>query len=61
MGVIYVIAEAEKLGYNGDHPDWCNLGQGMPERNPLMSANTCASVLEPRTQSLNGDLIVSRR
>lgn len=31
MGVIYVVAEAAKLGYHGDHPDWCNLGQGMPE------------------------------
>lgn len=38
MGVIYVVAEASKLGYHGDHPDWCNLGQGMPEVGPLPGA-----------------------
>ncbi len=38
MGVIFVVAEAEKLGYHGDHPDWCNLGQGMPEVGPLPGA-----------------------
>ncbi len=38
MGVIYVVAEAAKLGYHGDHPDWCNLGQGMPEVGPLPGA-----------------------
>lgn len=38
MGVIYVVAEAAKLGYHGDHPDWCNLGQGMPEIGPLPDA-----------------------
>ena len=31
MGVIYVVAEAMKLGYRNGHPDWCNLGQGQPE------------------------------
>jgi aspartate/methionine/tyrosine aminotransferase len=31
MGVIYVVAEAEKLGFRNGHPDWCNLGQGQPE------------------------------
>lgn len=31
MGVIYVVAEAEKLGFYNGHPDWCNLGQGQPE------------------------------
>ena len=31
MGVIYVVAEAMKLGYQNGHPDWCNLGQGQPE------------------------------
>jgi aspartate/methionine/tyrosine aminotransferase len=31
MGVIYVVAEAIKLGFWNGHPDWCNLGQGQPE------------------------------
>jgi len=31
MGVIYVVAEAMKLGFTNGHPDWCNLGQGQPE------------------------------
>jgi aspartate/methionine/tyrosine aminotransferase len=31
MGVIYVVAEASKLGFENGHPDWCNLGQGQPE------------------------------
>ncbi|NOT30753.1 MAG: pyridoxal phosphate-dependent aminotransferase [Planctomycetes bacterium] len=31
MGVIYVVAEAMKLGFQNGHPDWCNLGQGQPE------------------------------
>src|SRR3712207_8524887 len=30
-GVIYVMAEAAKRGYAYGHPEWCNLGQGMPE------------------------------
>lgn len=31
MGVIYVVAEAAKLGFTNGDPDWCNLGQGQPE------------------------------
>jgi aspartate/methionine/tyrosine aminotransferase len=31
MGVIYVVHEAMKLGFENGHPDWCNLGQGQPE------------------------------
>jgi aspartate/methionine/tyrosine aminotransferase len=31
MGVIFVVAEAMKLGFKNGHPDWCNLGQGQPE------------------------------
>lgn len=31
MGVIYVVAEAVKLGFTNGHPDWSNLGQGQPE------------------------------
>ncbi|HST62012.1 MAG TPA: pyridoxal phosphate-dependent aminotransferase [Longimicrobium sp.] len=37
-GVIYVMAEAGKHGYAYGHPDWCNLGQGMPETGPLPGA-----------------------
>jgi aspartate/methionine/tyrosine aminotransferase len=37
-GVIYVMAEASKRGYSYGHPDWCNLGQGMPETGPLPGA-----------------------
>ena len=31
MGVIWVVAEAKKLGFYNGHPDWSNLGQGQPE------------------------------
>jgi aspartate/methionine/tyrosine aminotransferase len=31
MGVIWVVAEAMKLGFRNGHPEWCNLGQGQPE------------------------------
>ena len=34
-GVIYVVAEAAKLGYQTGDPGWANLGQGMPETGPL--------------------------
>ncbi|HYW09351.1 MAG TPA: pyridoxal phosphate-dependent aminotransferase [Longimicrobium sp.] len=37
-GVIYVMSEAAKLGYAYGHPDWCNLGQGMPETGALPGA-----------------------
>ena len=38
MGVIYVVAEACKLGFRNGHPDWCNLGQGQPEVGELEGA-----------------------
>ena len=38
MGVIYVVAEAMKLGFYNGHPDWCNLGQGQPEVGPMEGA-----------------------
>lgn len=31
MGVIYVVAEAAKLGFTNGDPNWSNLGQGQPE------------------------------
>ena len=34
-GVIYVTAEATKLGFSPRDRSWCNLGQGMPETGPL--------------------------
>ncbi|MBW3573113.1 MAG: pyridoxal phosphate-dependent aminotransferase [Gemmatimonadetes bacterium] len=37
-GVIYVMADASRLGYAYGHPDWCNLGQGMPETGALAGA-----------------------
>lgn len=37
-GVIYVMAEASRQGYRYGHPEWCNLGQGMPETGPLPGA-----------------------
>jgi aspartate/methionine/tyrosine aminotransferase len=37
-GVIYVMAEAARHGFRPGHPDWCNLGQGMPETGPLPGA-----------------------
>jgi len=37
-GVIYVMAEAARRGFRHGHPDWCNLGQGMPETGPLPGA-----------------------
>jgi aspartate/methionine/tyrosine aminotransferase len=37
-GVIYVMTEAEKLGFRMHHDDWCNLGQGQPETGPLPGA-----------------------
>jgi aspartate/methionine/tyrosine aminotransferase len=38
MGVIFVVAEAMKLGFINGDPDWCNLGQGQPEVGPMEGA-----------------------
>jgi N-succinyldiaminopimelate aminotransferase len=37
-GVIYVMAEAARRGFRHGHPEWCNLGQGMPETGLLPGA-----------------------
>lgn len=37
-GVIYVMAEAARLGYTADNPDWSNLGQGQPQTDDLPGA-----------------------
>ncbi len=38
MGVIFVVAEAHKLGFTNGHPDWSNLGQGQPEVGEMAGA-----------------------
>lgn len=48
MGVIYVVAEAMKLGFRNGHPDWSNLGQGQPEVGPMAGA-------PPRIESVTLD------
>jgi N-succinyldiaminopimelate aminotransferase len=37
-GVIYVTTEAIKHGFTQSDPEWCNLGQGMPETGELPGA-----------------------
>lgn len=37
-GVIFVTAEAARLGFSPGSPDWCNLGQGQPETDDLPGA-----------------------
>jgi aspartate/methionine/tyrosine aminotransferase len=37
-GVIFVTAEAKRRGFDTSDPDWCNLGQGMPEADELPGA-----------------------
>jgi hypothetical protein len=51
-GVIFVMAEAVKLGYRFGDPDWCNLGQGQPETGPLPGAppRVTAVAIEPHDQ-----------
>jgi len=46
MGVIYVVAEAMKLGFTNGHPDWCNLGQGQPEVGDMPGAPARISSIE---------------
>ena len=45
MGVIWVVAEAMKLGFYNGHPDWCNLGQGQPEVGPMEGAPERVSMI----------------
>ncbi|MET0385099.1 MAG: pyridoxal phosphate-dependent aminotransferase [Polyangiales bacterium] len=37
-GVIYVMTEAERLGFRMHAADWCNLGQGQPDTGELPGA-----------------------
>ena len=50
MGVIYVVAEAMKLGFRNGDPDWCNLGQGQPEVGPMDGAPERWSTIELEPQ-----------
>jgi N-succinyldiaminopimelate aminotransferase len=45
-GVIYVMNEARKVGYDHTDPEWVNLGQGQPEVGPLPGAPARVSLLE---------------
>jgi hypothetical protein len=46
MGVIWVVHEASKLGFENGHPDWCNLGQGQPEVGDMPGAPPRLGVIE---------------
>ncbi len=37
-GVIYVTTEASARGFRSGDPEWCNLGQGMPEAGQLLGS-----------------------
>lgn len=52
MGVIWVVDEAMKLGFRNLDPDWCNLGQGMPEIGPLRGAPPRLSSIDIATADL---------
>ncbi|MEO1366847.1 MAG: pyridoxal phosphate-dependent aminotransferase [Acidobacteriota bacterium] len=45
-GVIYTTSEAVARGYRAGHPEWANLGQGMPETGSLPGAPNRASAVE---------------
>ncbi len=51
-GVIYVTTEAKKRGFEPTDPDWCNLGQGMPEAEELPGAppRRSAVAIDPADQ-----------
>ncbi len=49
-GVIYVTSQASERGYDGNDPEWCNLGQGQPETGPLEGAPDRITHLEIRPE-----------
>ncbi len=53
MGVIWVVAEAMKLGFYNGHPDWSNLGQGQPEVGEMEGAPPRIThfTIEPQDQA----------
>ncbi len=65
-GVIYVMSEAEKLGFTYDSAQWANLGQGSPETGPLAGAPPRIESLEippagHRYAPVEGDLVLRQR
>ena len=61
MGVIWVVAEAMKLGYYNGNPEWANLGQGQPEIGEIEGAppRIRSFEIEPQDQAyghLSGSL-----
>ena len=50
MGVIFVVAEAMKLGFQNGHPDWSNLGQGQPEVGEMEGAPPRIGAVEIRPE-----------
>lgn len=52
-GVIYVMTEAEKLGYHKQSKDWANLGQGSPEVGPLEGAPDRIKSIPVQIEDLN--------
>ncbi len=44
-GVIFVTNEASRRGYHAGHPEWCNLGQGMPETGEIEGATPRAEAV----------------
>jgi len=51
-GVIFVMAEAARLGYRSGDASWSNLGQGMPETGPLSGgpARSVKLAIDPADQ-----------
>lgn len=49
-GVIFVMNEARKAGYQPDDPSWSNLGQGQPQTNDL-------DLAPPRIYQLEGPIV----
>ena len=53
MGVIWVVAEAMKLGFYNGNPEWSNLGQGQPEVGEMEGAPPRITnfTIEPQDQA----------
>lgn len=49
-GVIYVTSEAQRLGFDANDPEWCNLGQGQPETAALAGAPPRVTSIEIRPE-----------
>lgn len=50
-GVIYIMSEASKVGFNRNHPDWINLGQGAPETTALPNSPERINKIEIHTDT----------